>query len=256
MCYWPDMFHRAARRTAQALSRGGGTALLKQLNKMFRFSRAPYSTGRFGRTMQEHRQHLIKALKEDKAQDLCDMWLSSVARDVGAEVHEFTKADLIQRLESRSGQNSSVHSPLVAYSDPRSSLLVIFIIVVKKQDKTSVTCSWPWLQIRVLSELSSCTKPAWIYFAGSAHQHASAHNDSRWFSFHDHSFSWDQEWHLQLMIHAFGWWLDGHCPWNFKVPDEESQNSDKYSSRLAVWHVTVLPDLHVLFSFSVVLWVV
>ena len=102
--FWPDLFHRFARRTAQALNLGGGTVLLKRLNKLFKFTRAPFATAKFGKTMQSHREHLVAALRNGTANDLCEMWMSSVARDAGADEATFGVKDLIALFEKKSGK--------------------------------------------------------------------------------------------------------------------------------------------------------
>lgn len=100
---WPDMFHRCARRGAAALSNSGGTGLLRKLNKLFKFSRAPFASSRFGKTQQEHRSHLISALQKGLRQDLVEMFLAPVARDVGRDVADFSVSDLIEHLQKKSG---------------------------------------------------------------------------------------------------------------------------------------------------------
>lgn len=102
--FWPDLFHRCARRTAQALNSGGGTVLLKSLNKLFKFTRAPFSSAKFGRTMQSHREHLVAALRKGQATEMCEMWMSAVARDAGADEATFGVKDLIALFEKKSGK--------------------------------------------------------------------------------------------------------------------------------------------------------
>ena len=68
--------------------------------------------------------------------------------------------------------------------------------------------------------------------------HSSQHNDSRWFSFHDHCISWDTQWHLQAMAHAFAWFAEGVDPWGMKVAEEGSDTTTSFSLRVAAWHVT------------------
>ena len=99
---WPDLFHRITRRVAQALSHPKCNELkllLKQAMKLFRFSRAPFSTGKFGQQIHEARNDLLNAMKANKAEELVEMWLSGVARDRGESDESFSKNDLIQILE-------------------------------------------------------------------------------------------------------------------------------------------------------------
>ena len=68
--FWPDMFHKIVRKVALALQRSEATNFLKKLNKVFRFSRAPYSTAKFGKSLGSARQQLANALKQGKADEL------------------------------------------------------------------------------------------------------------------------------------------------------------------------------------------
>ena len=100
---WPDIFHRINRRVAQALNHPSCEEvkhLLKQAMKLFRFSRAPFATGRFGQMISEARRDLLQAVVAGKVDDLVDMWLSGVARDRGVADDSFGKHDLIQLLQS------------------------------------------------------------------------------------------------------------------------------------------------------------
>ncbi|CAL1150545.1 unnamed protein product [Cladocopium goreaui] len=86
---WPDIFHKINRRVAQALNHPECAELkllLKQAMKLFRFSRAPFSTGRFGQMISEARVDLLRALKAGEMEELVDMWLSGVAKDRGLQV--------------------------------------------------------------------------------------------------------------------------------------------------------------------------
>ena len=101
---WPDLFHRCTRRAAAALSNSGATVLLRKLNRLFRYSRAPFNTSKFGREMQSNRALLVKSLKDGNCPDLLDMFLAPVARDVGADPSTFSADDLLRLLENKSGQ--------------------------------------------------------------------------------------------------------------------------------------------------------
>lgn len=99
---WPDIFHKLSRRVAQAMNHHSCAelkAILKSCMKMFRFSRAPYNTGRFGQQIAEARQSLLQAMRAGDAEDLIDMWVSGVAKDRGIEIDAFTKHDLIELIE-------------------------------------------------------------------------------------------------------------------------------------------------------------
>eukprot|EP00435_Cladocopium_sp_Y103_P049541 s1312_g15.t1 len=99
---WPDIFHKINRRVAQAFNHpecAEVKLLLKQAMKLFRFSRAPFSTGRFGQMISEARVDLLKAMKAGETEELVDMWLSGVAKDRGVQDDSMSKADLIHLLE-------------------------------------------------------------------------------------------------------------------------------------------------------------
>ena len=74
--------------------------LLKKAMKLFRFSRAPFATGRFGQQIAEARQELYTYIQLGKVDDLVDMWLSGVARDRGVPDDSFGKSDLLELLKS------------------------------------------------------------------------------------------------------------------------------------------------------------
>ena len=80
------MFHKVVRKVALALQRSEANHLLKKLNKVFRFSRAPFSTAKFGKSLGSARQQLANALKQGKADELADMWIEGVARDLSKDV--------------------------------------------------------------------------------------------------------------------------------------------------------------------------
>lgn len=97
---WPDLFHRLDRRVAQALNHHSCSEIkgvLKLAMKLFRCSRAPFNSGRFGEKILNARRELLAALKAGQCDDLVDMWLSAVARD--HENDSFDVHDLIHALE-------------------------------------------------------------------------------------------------------------------------------------------------------------
>ena len=53
--------------------------------------------------MESHRGHLIAALKSGAANELCDMWMAGVARDVGKDLAD-SVSDLIAELERKKGR--------------------------------------------------------------------------------------------------------------------------------------------------------
>ncbi len=90
------------------MQRGNATSFLRKLNKVFRFSRAPFSTAKFGKSLQSARQQLANSLKKGHVDELVDMWIDGVARDQGQDMSTFTKADLIEVLEKKTGWESFI----------------------------------------------------------------------------------------------------------------------------------------------------
>ena len=101
--FWPDMFHRITRRVAAGLGTSGANKLLRKLNKIFKYSRGPFATSKNGRAIQECTSSLVSALKKGTAAELADMYLASIARDVGRDPCDFTLGDLIHVIEKKSG---------------------------------------------------------------------------------------------------------------------------------------------------------
>lgn len=65
--------------------------------------------------------------------------------------------------------------------------------------------------------------------------------DSRWFAWYDACVGWDAVWHVECMVHAFAWWLDGVSPWDLTSQDSAAGgNSESYSSRVVAWNVAWL----------------
>lgn len=51
----------------------------------------------------ESRQELLAALKDGRADELMEMWISGVARDRGANAEDFSKEELIDVLKGCAG---------------------------------------------------------------------------------------------------------------------------------------------------------
>ena len=124
---WPDIFHKINRRVAQALNHPECAELkllLKQAMKLFRFSRAPFSTGRFGQMISEARVDLLRALKAGEMEELVDMWLSVVAKDRGVQDDSMSKTNLIQLLERCTRTSSRNCHPILLSLVEECSLYV------------------------------------------------------------------------------------------------------------------------------------
>lgn len=77
--------------------------MLKRAMKLFRFSRAPFNSGRFGQQIQEARQELLCAIRNGTAEELVEMWLGGVSRDRGVQPESFSKGNLIEILQKCAG---------------------------------------------------------------------------------------------------------------------------------------------------------
>ncbi|CAJ1442941.1 unnamed protein product [Effrenium voratum] len=100
ICYWPDMLHKISRKVALAVnSHPDCKALVKRMQRVFRYTRAPFASCRFGQQNLSARKQLLLAVKRGEAIDLVDMWLPNVARDVGSNPVDFSVQQLITLLE-------------------------------------------------------------------------------------------------------------------------------------------------------------
>lgn len=73
--------------------------LLRQLMKLFRSNRAPFSTSKFGKTLVESKHRLIKALRKDPASDVLEMFLPGIAKDSMVNPADMTPEMAIKHLE-------------------------------------------------------------------------------------------------------------------------------------------------------------
>ena len=107
---WPDVFHKAARKCAQA-TRGlsEGPDLLRKLMRLFRFSRGPFQSSRFGKLVADARTRLTELLEENPDLEFAQMWIPGMARDQAGlhggalSVAEFETRDAVQKLRDRAG---------------------------------------------------------------------------------------------------------------------------------------------------------
>ena len=68
---------------------------------------------------------------------------------------------------------------------------------------------------------------------------ADEHKDVRWFSFYDHTSSWNRRFHLEAFVMEYAWFCDGKSPWH--LPDQSAANSEAYSSKLVAYNVPSVP---------------
>ncbi|CAE6950908.1 unnamed protein product [Symbiodinium sp. CCMP2592] len=109
--FWPDLFHKAARKAGSAIRRlEEGPQFLRRLMTLFRFSRGPFKSSRFGRTVAEARDHLLRLLKEDPNSDFVQLWLTGMAKDEagwcnvgGPASSDFSGTHAVALLEKRKG---------------------------------------------------------------------------------------------------------------------------------------------------------
>ena len=86
--------------------------MLSKLNKLFRMSKGPFHSGRFGKLTTDAREILLQSLEADSLDSsLQESWLIGVARDQRRDNMFFSKNELIALLKKKTGQiESSVAS--------------------------------------------------------------------------------------------------------------------------------------------------
>ena len=103
--FWPDMMHKLARKASYSLTRSGGNLVIRKLTKLFRASRGPWSSSKFGKLLSDCRQMLVKGLQEGNIdQSVLDTWLPGIARDNKTSPDTFSHDDLLKVLQRKSGQ--------------------------------------------------------------------------------------------------------------------------------------------------------
>ena len=103
--FWPDLPHKFQRKQAMAVEAcKTAKARMKQLMKVFRSSRAPFATSRFGKMLGEARGRLTRALKQDPDNPLLQMYLHGIAKDLDIPLADMTPEKAIQALASRKGR--------------------------------------------------------------------------------------------------------------------------------------------------------
>lgn len=105
--FWPDMLHKFTRKSSLAISQTQqGQDVLKRLNRLFRSTRAPFSTSQHGKLLQNARRQLAEAIARGECSDLVEMWTPGVCRDLGIEEADFSSKMLVDLLKKKAGQNS------------------------------------------------------------------------------------------------------------------------------------------------------
>jgi hypothetical protein len=107
MVMWPDVFHKISRKTTLAIGLAPGSqVLLRKINRLFRVLRGPWHTCKFGKTILEARQHLIRQLEDgnEAACELVDLYLPAICRDLGIEETAGSRGHVIDILKKKGGR--------------------------------------------------------------------------------------------------------------------------------------------------------
>lgn len=102
--FWPDWLHKSARKSALALSDSGANLFLKKMNRLFRLTRGPWGTGRFGVQLKEARETLHSAIRENKVGNMLDAFLDGCGRDANRPAGSFHVQELLATLKSKAGR--------------------------------------------------------------------------------------------------------------------------------------------------------
>ena len=111
---WPDIFHKASRKASSAIRRlEEGSSFLRRLMALFRFSRGPYKSSRFGRTIADARDRLAQVFRENPEDEFLQTWLPGIAKDragwqncSAAGNFDFSSKDVLLLLKQREGLQS------------------------------------------------------------------------------------------------------------------------------------------------------
>ncbi|CAE7389978.1 unnamed protein product [Symbiodinium necroappetens] len=103
--FWPDLFHKIHRKQAGAIaSCSESRLLLSKLTKLFRSSRAPWDSAKFGKQRLETRLRLIQELENrDASSNALDACCCGMARDLGIPVSEMSPRRALQELKKCAG---------------------------------------------------------------------------------------------------------------------------------------------------------
>ena len=102
--YWPDLPHKIHRKQAAAFAGCPDVRdLLKRVSRVFRGTRGPWSSSRFGRARKESRARMISALDEFRDSNLLHTCLDGLARDQGTATADMTPARAVCLLKQHAG---------------------------------------------------------------------------------------------------------------------------------------------------------
>ena len=86
--FWPDLFHKMARKTAMAMRmQEGGPDFMRKIMKLFRHTRGPYKSSKFGKLISEARDGLIDLLQRNPDHEILDAWMCGLAKDHESPLH-------------------------------------------------------------------------------------------------------------------------------------------------------------------------
>ena len=102
--FWPCVLHKCTRKAAMAIGLASeAKSNLKSLNRLFRCTRSPFNTSAHGKILQSARKQLLEAILRNECEDLMDMWLPGICRDLDIDPSEFTVGMLIEILKKKAG---------------------------------------------------------------------------------------------------------------------------------------------------------
>ena len=108
---WPDVFHKSSRKCCNAIRKlEEGSSFLRRLTGLFRFSRGPFKSSRFGRTIADAREKLTELLEANPEHEFVQLFLPGMAKDAaglqncGDAAHEnFGVRHALDVLQKRKG---------------------------------------------------------------------------------------------------------------------------------------------------------
>ena len=103
--------HKVARKVSAAIrGTAGGTEYIKKMMKLYRFTRGPFKTSKFGQLVSDARTQLLDILQKDPNHPVLEPWLSGMSHDADNPLHPgtwdpcgFNRADAIKLLASQKG---------------------------------------------------------------------------------------------------------------------------------------------------------
>ncbi|OLP83796.1 Protein-S-isoprenylcysteine O-methyltransferase [Symbiodinium microadriaticum] len=89
VAWWSDIFHKAARKSSAAIrQQEAGEEFMRKMMRLFKYTRGPYKTSKFGKSLSEARDGLLEVLRTDKNHPILDPWIGGIARDEEGPLHK------------------------------------------------------------------------------------------------------------------------------------------------------------------------